>query len=69
LLALYVFEASAVVAVLAFNRYYNLLDTLAVRQLAMVATPLVLALVSGAYVVVNLIVDMLYTVLDPRIRY
>jgi len=24
---------------------------------------------SGAYVVVNLIVDMLYTVLDPRIRY
>ena len=51
LLALYVFEASAVVAVLAFNRYYNLLDTLAVRQLAMVATPLVLALVSGAYVV------------------
>jgi hypothetical protein len=55
LLALYVFEASAVVAVLAFNRYYNLLDTLAVRQLAMVATPLVLALVSGAYVVVNLV--------------
>ena len=24
---------------------------------------------SGAYVVVNLVVDMLYTVLDPRIRY
>jgi peptide/nickel transport system permease protein len=24
---------------------------------------------SGAYVVINLVVDMLYTVLDPRIRY
>ena len=24
---------------------------------------------SGAYVVVNLVVDILYTVLDPRIRY
>jgi peptide/nickel transport system permease protein len=24
---------------------------------------------SGAYVAVNLVVDMLYTVLDPRIRY
>jgi peptide/nickel transport system permease protein len=24
---------------------------------------------SGAYVAVNLVVDLLYTVLDPRIRY
>jgi hypothetical protein len=55
LLALYVFEASAVVAMLALNRYYNVLDTLTARQLAMVAAPLVLALVSGAYVAAGLV--------------
>jgi peptide/nickel transport system permease protein len=26
-------------------------------------------LVAGAYVVINLIVDLLYAVFDPRIRY
>jgi hypothetical protein len=54
LLALYVFEASAVVAVLAVNRYYDLLDILAVRQIAMVVAPVVVALASGAYVAVGL---------------
>jgi peptide/nickel transport system permease protein len=29
----------------------------------------VLLVVSGAYVMINLIVDVLYVVLDPRIRY
>jgi hypothetical protein len=55
LIALYVFEASAVAAVLAINRYYNVLETLTVRQLAMVAAPVVLALASGAYVAVGLL--------------
>lgn len=49
LIALYVFEASAIVAALALNRYYNLLGTLSLRQLAVVVAPLVLALVSGLY--------------------
>jgi peptide/nickel transport system permease protein len=29
----------------------------------------VILLVAGAYVLVNLVVDLLYVVLDPRIRY
>jgi len=29
----------------------------------------VLLVVSGVYVMINLIVDVLYVVLDPRIRY
>ena len=37
LLALYGCEASAVVAALALNRYFNLLGTLTVRQLAIIA--------------------------------
>lgn len=50
LIALYGCEASAVVALLAINRYYNLLGTLTMRQLAIIAAPLVLALVSALYV-------------------
>jgi hypothetical protein len=50
LIALYGCEASAVLALLAINRYYNLLGTLTVRQLAIIAAPLVLALVSALYV-------------------
>jgi peptide/nickel transport system permease protein len=29
----------------------------------------VLLVVSGVYVMINLVVDVLYVVLDPRIRY
>jgi peptide/nickel transport system permease protein len=29
----------------------------------------VLLVVSGVYVLINLVVDVLYVVLDPRIRY
>jgi ABC-type dipeptide/oligopeptide/nickel transport system permease component len=29
----------------------------------------VILLSSGVYVVVNLVIDLVYTVLDPRIRY
>jgi ABC-type dipeptide/oligopeptide/nickel transport system permease component len=29
----------------------------------------VLLLVSGVYVLINLVIDMLYVFLDPRIRY
>lgn len=54
LIALYLFEATVLVAVLAINRYYNLLSTLTLRQLAVLAAPLVLAIVSGGYLAVRL---------------
>jgi len=54
LIALYVLEAAAVVAALAVNRYYNLLGTLTVRQVAMLAAPIALALASSVYVGIRL---------------
>jgi hypothetical protein len=50
LIALYVCEAAVLVAALAVHRYYNLLGTLAARQAAMIAAPIVFALASGVYV-------------------
>jgi hypothetical protein len=55
LVALYVLEASAVLAALAINRYFNLLGTPNVRQLTVIAAPFVLALGSGVYVAIRLV--------------
>jgi hypothetical protein len=53
LIALYLFEVSAFVALLAVNRYNDLLGMLTFRQQVTIATPLILALVSGVYAVVH----------------
>jgi hypothetical protein len=50
LIALYAFEASALVAALAINRYYNILGTLTMRQAAALWIPVVLCLASGVFV-------------------
>ncbi len=49
LIALYTFEATVLVALLAINRYYNVLGALMVRQLVVLAALLVLAIASGVY--------------------
>ncbi len=49
LIALYLCEATVIVALLAINRYYNVLGTLTLRQLVVLAALLVLAIASGVY--------------------
>jgi len=51
--ALYLFEAGALTAVLAINRYYNLFGTLTIRQAIVLVVPLAVCLASASYVVLR----------------